>query len=237
MLSDLQARLEKSIYERIRTILVEEGYLPARNPGRYTPDKAGELNWQTDIKSITTNKEFAVEPFSNSGIQDKGMKSVPRIVIIARRYIPGETGAPINGQIFSNPVDPNNFVKVGTSLESMHLHLDVNLVTASANQDRILNAVIFKALGTKTFIPFSDSINERFFLKQFNYYDLPDAQDGLMEKVYSYEIQDLYMYEDLNSQNVSPIKEITQELEIENYLGIITPDGKLVIDLSGIKYQ
>jgi hypothetical protein len=124
----------------------------------------------------------------------------------------------------------------------------VEVVSNNARHDRILHAILAEAVGgTMGYITLYDSSNERFFIRQFNFYDLPDTENGIEKKVYSYEIPDLYLTETLLSSNVPLITELTTQINILKSqdiinadLSIIGPyqqDGKIFIDLSGIKFE
>ena len=242
-LSNAQERLERSLFEAIRKVLVEEGYLPdITNAARYPEpfDGVAQANWQADLKTIEGNKDFAIEAFNHS--QTKGLKKVPRIVIVPRRTMPGDIGYPMDGVIMQNPNDPNSFVRAQLPYESSHFNIDIHLVSNSAKQDRILNAVLSKALGMKRFIPYYDDAETRFLVRQYNYLDIPDPMEGIEEKVYSYELPDVAdVPEDYTPLGL--ITEITMELKSVDLPTYITPqtetgeaDGGLLIDLSGIKF-
>lgn len=241
-LSRAQERLERSLFEAIRKVLVAEGYLPdISNSNRYPEpfNNIAQTNWQADLELAAQAKGFAVEPFNHS--QTKGLKKVPRIVIIPRRTMPGEVGYPLDGVIIQNPDDPNSFIRAQLPYESSNFHIDIHLISNSAKQDRVLNAVLSKAFGMKKFVPYYDDESDRFLIRQYNYLDLPDPLEGLEEKVYSYEAPDICDAAD-DFEALGLITQITLELSSTELSTYITPltegqaDGGLLIDLSGIKF-
>lgn len=250
-LGRLQERVERSIFEKIRKVLVDEGYIPnITNTGLFGSEPysiANDTAWETALKTIANSaKKFAIEVFDNS--QTKGQRKTPRISIIPRRIEAGEIGSAPQPFIAYNPnvIDETSsqLVKMTLPLEASTLFLDIHLTSSSGSQERILNAVLNKAIGPKRFIPWYDQPGELFFAKQYSYYDLPDPPEGESEKVYSYEIPDLYDVPEEYAP-VALTTEITLEviglppgsiLTQEGIIGISVPDGGLHIDLSGITF-
>ena len=247
MLSQLQLRIERSLFEAIRKVLVLEGYIPDINDTlTYGTEPYSEVNqatWNTALSNIVSTKGFAVEAFNHS--VTKGIKKVPRIAIIPRRTLPGDIGAPNQPYYINSPTDPKNIVKRTLPFESSHFYMDIHIISGAAKQDRVLNAVLSKALGTKKFIPYYDELPEKFFVRQYNYYDIPDPIEGQEEKVYGYEIPDLFDVAD-EYESVPLISEITAELVAlgptskfseGQIIGPYINDGNMVIDLSGINFN
>lgn len=234
-LNNIQQRIERSIYERIRLILVREGLWPDESAVDYSNNKT---LWDTAIRNIVQAKAFAVEPFGHGSSQDKGERRTPRIVIIPRRFTPGDIGNPVNPVVVQSETDITQFDQVILPQQTVEFHLDIHLVSSTASQDRTLNAIMYEALGSRRFIPFYDDSTKNFFLKQYNYYDLPDPSVGVEEKVYSYQVDDLYITPpEVVMANVPTIAEITAEIQIVYSPGVkVENDGSIVIDLSHIQY-
>lgn len=234
-LNNIQARVERSVFKAIERVLVEEGYWPDNSS--YPNTDNGNTNFEAAVKTIVSTKGFAIQPFGHSTSHKKGAKQVPRIAIISRKVLPGEIGNPINAYSEQDPNNPNNSIESFAPLENLDIQMDLHLVSGADNvaaQDRVMNAVIAKALGSgKFYVPFYDSTDERFFMKQYNYYDLPDPAEGIEEKVYSYDIKDLYLSDNIVSNpNVAHIKEILLEIGFEG-----DPEFDTVfINSSGIFY-
>lgn len=237
MLHNIQERIERSIYEAIRLVMVEEGYIPDIANTILFPedDETGQANWNAALQTIVGIKGFAIELFGHGSSQAKGTKKVPRIVVSVKRIFPGEIGAPVTGFIINNPISPSNFIKLTTTLETVNLQFDLHLVSNTAKQDRLLNAIIAKALGQKRNLTFYDVPTDRFFLKQYNYYELPDPMEGIEEKVYSYEVQDLFLFEENVGENIAAIQEINMEVEAQLGDEVII-DGSVKVTQAGINY-
>jgi hypothetical protein len=243
-LSNIQERVERSIFEKIRLLLVTEGYLP--DITNYPENNTGQQQWKTDLQAIDGIKGFAAEVFGHGNAESKGQKRTPRIAIIPRRILPGDIGTPIEGYFEPDPLDPKKTIKRTTPPESAILDIDIHLVSSTAKQDRVLHAILNQAIGSRGHIPFYDSPKELFFIKQYNYYDIPDTQEGIEEKVYSYEVRDLYLTEGTIQRNIPTIKEITVETTVLEIESILAQDGsiigpyvngdEMVIDLSGINF-
>lgn len=240
-LTDIQELVERSIYEQIRLVLVREGYIPD------ITQVANRAEFDLDLSEIENAKGFAVELFNNGSSQSKGTKKVPRIAMVGRRVLVGEIGNAPEKIYEKDPLNPNSIISVTPAPETDHLQLDIHLVSNTAKQERFLNAVIAAALKTRSYIPFVNDPTgkSKFFLRQFNYYDLPDAIEGIAEMVYSYEVTDLYLFQgNIESTNVPLIQEITMETTLiqlgtilarnGTIIGPYRTDDALVIDLSGI---
>lgn len=242
--NNVQEVVERSIYEVIRLELVSRGYLP--DITTYPNTTQGSSNYQTAKAAIANAQGFAAEVFGHGSALSKGPKSTPRIAIIPRRVMPGDIGRSINGVFQVDPSNPDKTIKIIPPYESSNLHIDVNLASSSAAQDRILHQVIAKVLGVKGFIPRYDDPAQFIFTRQFNFYDLPQDQDGIEEKSYSFEVPDLYLYEGETISDIPLIKSITVDttvLELESILteqgtiiGPFEDDGALYMDLSGISF-
>lgn len=223
-INNIQERVERSLFEVIRLKMVEWQLIPdIADDINYPKDgngdltEQGQLNWEAAMQAAPP-EGFWIEIFSNSSPYAKGLKKVPRIVLNSQRIIPGEIGLNPGGTTNRNPLDPDNYIVTTNPLESGNLQIDMHLVSANTKQTRVLNMVLQAALGQKGYKPMHDNIAERFFFKQFNHYNLPDPPEGILEEIYSYEVQDLYIFDDApsNIRVVSPIKEITQETLIKN---------------------
>lgn len=243
-LNNIQERVERSIYEAIRKALVLEGYLP--DITNFSENTQGQSDWDEALKQVANAREFAAELYSVGSAFSKELKKTPRIAMVNRRIMPGEIGAPITPSIIQDPNNPNQFIKVVNPLESANLHIDIHLASSSSAQDRVLNAIMARVIGQKNYLKFYDNPKEVFFIRQFNYYDLPDAQEGIQEKVYSYEVMDIFLYQEVIQTNIPLINEITINTPITNYENKITQEGSIIgpyvtdegifIDLSGIRF-
>jgi len=241
--NNVQERIERSLFEAIRLKLVVHGYIP--DITTFTNDIAGDANYKAAMNSITGGP---IEVFENGSPLSKGIEAVPRIVCVTRRIMPGDIGK-IDYEYRLNPLDPDAVLQSKPPYESSNIHIDIEVVSTTAKFDRILHAILAEAIGgTVGFIDVYDSTTkERFFIRQFNFYDVPDVENGIIKKVYSYDIPDMYLTDGMTMPNYPLIKEITAQVFAVNKATTITTDGtiirpyqqdgKLFIDLSGVHFQ
>lgn len=241
--NNVQERIERSILEAIRLTLVAHGYLP--DITTFANTAIGEASRKAALADIQGG---GIEVFGHGSSLSKGIEAVPRIVLITRRIMPGDIGKSVQNTYRVDPLDPDNVVQFEPPYESSNLHIDIEVVSNKAAHDRILHAILAESIGgTMGFIKVYDSNNERFFIRQFNFYDLPDTENGIEKKVYSYDIPDIYLTETMVSANVPLIQELTTQLyilksqaKINADLTVIGPyqsDGKIFIDLSGVIFE
>lgn len=256
-LSNIQERLERSVFEQIRLRLVREGFLPDVTTYANTP--AGAAAYKNDMQQLSVNSQFPIELFGVGGISSKQSKQVPRISIHARRMQVGEIGTPIQAIYQNDPLSPGNIQQIDIPLETTNFQLDIHLVSGTvesgqgskktlgaAAQERLMNALIGASLGTKKYIPYYDDPTSRFFIKQYNYYDIPDSQDGITEKIFSYEIPDIYLYKDVIDTNAPKITSIKVSTVLQggavmvgsngSQVAVDVTDNGIYIDTSGITY-
>lgn len=246
-INDVQDRVEKSVFEAIRLKLVAEGYLPDIASGAFPNTPQGDVAYEAAMSAIAQAQGFAAEVYGHSSALAKGNKRTPRISIITRRIMPGDIGMNIRGGFSPDPLDPDTTQKLKPSLQSANLHLDINVVPGRAIEDRALHAILAEALSTWSYIPLYDDPTESFFIRQFNFYDLPDNRNGIEEKVYSYEVPDLYLYEGIVTRAIPPISQITVNTSVIELTSVFNRTGSLVgpfqgkegifMDLSGISYK
>ena len=213
-LSDIESKVEQSIFEMLRLVTVAEGYLPDITSGLYGNSGTGNTNWERACLDVIANKGFIVEVFGYSSPKEKGRVETPRITVISRRTKLGDVGNPVNPLIVAKAQNPTEYRAIRRPILSVNMQVDIELVASSSKQIRILNAIVNEALGTMAFIPFIGT-EDKFFLRQFNYYDLLDPDSSLIVKAYSYEIKDLYLTNiKVVQEDVPKITEITVETKI-----------------------
>jgi hypothetical protein len=240
-----QELIERSLFEAIRKKIVALGYLP--DISSYANTQQGYTDYRAAISTVQSVQGFAAEVFNHGSSQSKQLKRVPRIAIVTRRVFPGDIGGVVDSQYENDPLNPNNIMKVRPDNQTADLQIDIHLVSNTARQDRFLNEVLGAVIGRRRYVPLYTDPTQLFFVHQYNYYDLPDTMEGIMEKVLSYEVKDLYLFEgEVLNPNIPLIKEITLStslLELESIVNsqgiVIGPyitDSALHIDLSGIQF-
>jgi hypothetical protein len=209
MATDIQQKVERSIFELIRLKLVELEYLP--DITLFAVTEAGYNSYQTAIQAVVTAKGFCIEIFGASSPQAKGFKKIPRIVIKTKNYLAGELGNQPN--LSYTPVgdvnDPTSFEGKKLAPTTSNLKLEIHLVSKSSKQDRVLHNVIQETLTTRRYVPIYNDNTKNFFLIYSGYLDLEDLDEGVIERVYNYEAKDIYASEEVVVTTVAPINEIT----------------------------
>lgn len=215
-LGKLQERLERSIFEAIRLVLVAEGYTPDITNNVAYPKigsqftQAAQTAWTAALEAINDTKGFSIELYGASSPDAKGTRKTPRIVIVPDRIMPSELGAPLDGVLLDNPLDPDTKIRQALPYRASILSFDIHLVYQKAAELRVMQAILGKTIGTVKFIPWYDDNTDTFFVEQFNYYDEPDPLEGTDEKVYSYQAPDLY---DVQADGVTIAKINTIEID------------------------
>lgn len=215
-LSKVQEYVERSFNEAIRVVLVQEGYLVDETLLVGNPN-AKDI-YESGMKAIANTKGFCIELYGTAGNQARGELRVPRIVLESGRMGIGVLGSNPSGEVVVNPLLPQTYQKVKTTLRNSQINIAAHLVSQNIKQDRILNAVIIKALGLNGYLPLYGNPGEVFFINQLNFYDIPEFDQGLIEKIYEYEAPDLFIEETTILNNIVPIKQIDLEIKIPNDL-------------------
>lgn len=208
-LTDIWEIVDRSVFEKIRLLLVEHGLTPDVTLYPNTP--AGVDAYRAELAVIKSTKGFAIELFGSGSSQKKYEKKTPRIVFIPRRIYAGDLGGnpeyiyTFNGTKFDAEVRPPQ-----TSV----YQFEISLVSDEIRQERAMNAIIGLALSKRAYVPFYTNVttgdNEEFFAIQTTFRDVPDTEFGIMEKIYTYEARDLWDRENTFIPDAAaPLDEVT----------------------------
>ena len=222
-LSTIQDIIEKTVFERIRQEVVDKGYLPDISDTVTYPDTdAGYALWEAAIDAIVTAKGFAIEIFNGGISEARGVKKIPRIVINSGSFLPGALGGDPQ-RIFSD--QGTEYAALVTPPQTVDYYLDIHLVSNRIVQARILNAILALAIPRRAYIPFYNSPTDSFFIRTINYYDADSSDEGIMEKVFGYEIPDLWDMGDMPANSVltgdnviAKMSEITLNTNVQKYM-------------------
>jgi hypothetical protein len=212
-LIQVQESIERTIYEKIRLELVSTGYLPDITDNlAYPNNSVGKFEFEKAMGVIQATKGFCIELFGVGSIKSRGLKKVPRIVIKKGRLLPGGIGSPPGLNYIPNPAN-ENFDGVLLPQRSTDYYIDICLISNEETQDRVMNNVIGNTLTTRTYLALIDNPTQRFFIEQIGYNEMADIDEGIMERVYQYQIPDLYLTQATVQATASVIKDITLEQE------------------------
>lgn len=213
-LSNIQEIIERTLFEKIRVEVVDKGYLP--DVTLYTDDDPGWSQWGIDIDTIVTNKGFAIEVF-NAGISEsRGVKKLPRFVINVGSFLPGALGGDPQRFFQDQGVD---YTALVTPPQTADFYLDVSVVVGSISQLRILHSILSLAIPKRGYHKFYNDTTNSFFVRNINYYDADNDAEGILEKVYGYEIPDCWDTEDTEfTASIAKMTEITLNTNVQKYM-------------------
>ena len=210
-LSNRQERIERTLFEVIRLLLVDTGYLP--DVTTFAHSAAGSDAYQAARKAIhDSSKGFCVDLFGVGSQQSKYLKRVPRIVLVKRRFNPSfEIGLPVN-PYFTAVTDIDNithYTQQRVTNSVIEGFYDIILSANSAASDRIMNVIMANAIPGKGYLQYQDDADERFMIEYQNQSEQHDEEEGVHNYIISYRIPDLFFATPIDMANVAPIECIT----------------------------
>jgi len=215
-LSNIEEALERSIYHALRLKIIEEGYLP--NIDDYIIDddnlviaEASQIDYKNAIANIVKDKGFAVEIFNYSTAQQRGSLKPPRIVVDTQAFLPGLLGhdTTLDYKLNSDGTkfDGNRFVSLTSDF-----YYSVRLVANTTKQIRVLHGLMVSVLPRRGYIKWYGDTALRPTGNLLNRYvsngDFSWNTEGIVEKVYRYEIPDVHEIDPEIITSVAPITQI-----------------------------
>lgn len=188
-----QEIIERSIWSAINEVLIDLDM--AIDPNKYLP--VSPQNKKLADEAISKLKRY-IPVFGPGSSQSKGAKASPRIVINARGFIPGAIGLP---KILREKKQGLGYTTTEQHFSTLDHMVDVHLVANNQEDIRLLTDVMFWALPQMGYIkPYlSDSLLDsgNIFIQLANFFDNPNTEAGLLEKVYQFNLTDCLVYEKL----------------------------------------
>jgi hypothetical protein len=213
-LSSTQELIERSLFEVIRKELVDKNYLP--DIVLYPDTKVGYDNYNIAISSIVTSKGFAIEIYNEGSNYAKGVKKIPRIVINTGNFLPGALGGDPQ-KIYSD--QGTYYQALITPPQTVDFFINIHLVSETVEQERLLNSIISLAMQRRGYVPFYNDNSQTFFCRYLNFFHIDDVDEGLMEKVYAYVVEDCYDTEDkVFGEVIAKMSQITLHPNIMKYI-------------------
>lgn len=214
--------IERTFYICLLNTLLKMG--ATINPDDYLPlSEENEKRFQADKKAIA---KF-VYLFGIGNNQVRGEKITPRITIELNAYFPGDIGLQAVN-IEGNEVG-ENYQMVEYPWETKDIALDIHLVANTQQDMRLLHNVLYSSLPARGYIvPYLDNDFEAWkqkkvgpdgnlFIELNNFYDHPDLDQGLLEKVYTYRVKDGIIYPLVEHEaDIVPIKDISVLIQPES---------------------
>ena len=191
-------------------VTVELGY--GLDPNNYLPVSIeNSEKFQQDLKNL--NKYIPIIGTGNATSKDQ--KITPRIVLNARGFYPGAIGLP---RELIEKAEGLGFTANEEPYETLDQYIDVHLVASNQDDLRLLHQIMFWALPQRGYIkPYTA---EKFlpsgniFIEVGNFFDYPNVNEGLLEKVYEYRIYDTLLGEKENViTDIVPMTSVTILLE------------------------
>lgn len=210
--------VERSFYISLLNTLLQAKL--TIDPDQYLPlSLENEKRFKADQSALP---KF-VYLFGVGNNQVRGAKICPRITIELNGYFPGDIGVPrveVNGNTVENP-----YQIVEYPWETKDITLDVHLVANTQQDMRLLHNILFQSLPPRGYlVPYLDNDFEAWkkkkvgpdgnlFIELTNYYDHPDLDHGMLEKVYTYLVKDGILEQDSHPDDpdytLTPIKDIS----------------------------
>lgn len=198
-----QEIIERSVYQALLDVAVGLGY--SLDPNNYLPQSAEqEQRFKSDIKKL---KKF-IPIFGTGNAEAKGSKITPRIVVNARGFYPGAIGMP------KQLIDKAGigYMAYEQPYETIDQQIDVHLVANNQEDLRLLHQIMFWSLPQRGYIkPYTEKkplFSGNIFIEVTNFYDSPNNNWGILEKVYQYAIQDCLLETNNPGTEITPIKNI-----------------------------
>lgn len=222
-LTDIQEILERSLFERLRLECVDKGYTP--DITTFTEDAAGQLAYDAAVTAIAAGvNEFAVEVYQNSSAHAKGMKRVPRIVIVPQPFMEGALGGD-SKRVYEYISQSNDYNASILPPMTTEYYFNVHLISESAKQMRILNAIMSLSIPVRGYIPFYNDTSNNFFVRKLSGYHEPQTDEGIQEAVYRFQVPDIFeVANNIVATGIAPINQITVDTKITSADGNSTTD-------------
>ena len=205
-----QEIIERSIYMALLRVTIELGY--GLDPNNYLPVSVeNSEKFQQDLKNL--NKYIPIIGTGNATSKDQ--KITPRIVLNARGFYPGNIGLP---RELIEKAEGIGFTANEEPYETLDQYIDVHLVASNQDDLRLLHQIMFWSLPQRGYIkPYTA---EKFlpsgniFIEVGNFFDYPNVNLGLLEKVYEYKVQDTLIGEKEDViTDIVPMTSVTVLLE------------------------
>lgn len=201
---DSQEIIERSIYCSILNVAKELGFTV--DPNEYLPiNTQNQQRFKEDISKLTKY----IQIFGTGNNQSKDIKLTPRIVVNAKGFYPGNIGLP--RQLIEKE-EGVGFTVTEEPYETIDQYIDVHLVANNQDDLRLLHKILFWSIPQRGYVkPYNQQkflFSGNIFVELINFFDIPNLELGLMEKVYEFLIQDTLVLEKAQESYLVPIVDI-----------------------------
>ena len=176
---DSQEIIERSIYCSILNVAKELGFTV--DPNEYLPiNTQNQQRFKEDISKLTKY----IQIFGTGNNQSKDIKLTPRIVVNAKGFYPGNIGLP--RQLIEKE-EGVGFTVTEEPYETIDQYIDVHLVANNQDDLRLLHKILFWSIPQRGYVkPYNQQkflFSGNIFVELVNFFDIPNLELGLMEKV------------------------------------------------------
>lgn len=218
-----QEIIERSIYSALLGVAVKLGY--SVNPEDFLPINAE--NSKKFKEAISKLKKF-VQVFGTGNNQSKDKKETPRIVVNARGFYPGSIGLP---RELITKEEGIGFTATEYPYETIDQYIDIHLVAGTQEDLRLLHQIMFYAIPQRGYIkPYTEDsflFTGNIFIELVNFFDIPNLDMGLLEKIYQFQVMDCILEEIPGKVDFVPITTIDVLLENYGYTLLEVPKKEL----------
>ena len=181
-----QEIIERSLYDAILQVAIKLNY--SLDPNEYLPITPESVERCKNDKD-QLDKYIAI--YGTGNATSKDIKETPRIVLNARGFFPGSIGLP--KKLIEKKVGIG-YTAFDSVYETIDQYIDVHLVAGNQEDLRILHQVLLFALPVRGYVkPYNikDMPPEGNILIELgNFFDVPNNNLGLLEKVYEFRVYD-----------------------------------------------
>ena len=181
-----QEVIERSFYKALLDTAVSLNY--SLDPEKYLPVSAeNSKKFEADKSKLTKY----IPIFGTGNNQSKGQKTTPRIVVNARGFYPGDIGLP---KQLVEKQEGIGFVASEFPYEALDQYIDLHLVANNQDDLRLLHQIAFWSIPQRGYIkPYTSEeflFSGNIFLEVVNFFDLPELDQGFIEKIYQFVVHD-----------------------------------------------
>jgi len=196
---------------------IELGY--TINPEDYLPTSAeNAARFKEDLKKIIDDKGFYIGIFGVGNNHSRGIKETPRIVVDSEGFYPGDIGLP---RKIVEKEEGIGYTVTEVPYETFSQYMNIRLCALSSEHMRLLHQIMFWSVPQRGYLkPYDEPkflFTGNIFLRIVNFYNMPDLDNGLMEKVYQFEVQDYLLDKNIQPELLTPIRDISVLLENADY--------------------
>lgn len=215
-----QEIIERSFYDALLKTTVNLGYTV--DPMQYQPVSIdNQTRFNQDMDRIKSEKGVFISVFGVGNNKSRGVKFTPRITVDSEGFYPGDIGMP--RQIIDKE-EGIGYTATEEPYEALDNLINIHLISDDVKHMRILHQILFWSIPQRGYLkPFSEEeflFSGNIFLRVVNFYNIPDQENGLLEKIYQFEVKDCLLDTGKSPIEIPPIIDISCLIPNENIIDI-----------------